>query len=106
MTSFDERERAFENKFSHDQETLFKINVRRARLLGLWAAEQMKLPATEADVYARHTVDADVEEAGVHDIIRKVHADLTGRGIDISLHRVEKEAEALLHIAREQVTRQ
>jgi hypothetical protein len=104
MTTFDERERAYENKFKHDQETLFKINIRRARLLGLWAAEQMKLPEAEAAAYAKQVVETDFEEAGAQDIIRKVHADLEKRGIDISQHRVEKEAEALLHVARDQIT--
>ena len=105
MTTFEERERAFENKFSHEQELLFKIQVRRARLLGLWAAEQMKFDKPEADAYARAIVDSDFEEVGVHDIVRRVCADLEHHGVDISRHRVEKEAEYLLVLARDQVTR-
>jgi hypothetical protein len=99
MTTFDEREQAFENKFKHDQETLFKIQMRRAKLLGLWAAEQMDFSRAEADAYARQVVDADFEEAGPQDIVRKVHRDLEARGIDISHHRVEKHAEVLLQVA-------
>jgi len=105
MTTFEERERAFENKFSHEQELLFKIQVRRARLLGLWAAEQMKFAEPEAAAYARAIVDADFEEVVVHDIVRRVCTDLEHHGIDISRHRVEKEAEHLLVLARDQVTR-
>ena len=103
MTTFDEREQAFENKFKHDQETLFKIQMRRAKLLGLWAAEQMGFSRAEADAYARQVVDADFEEAGPQDIVRKVHRDLEAKGIDISHHRVEKHAEALIQVATDQI---
>ncbi|UEM06059.1 DUF1476 domain-containing protein [Skermanella rosea] len=106
MTTFEERERAFENKFKHDEELLFKIQVRRAKLLGLWAAEQMKFEKPEADAYARAIVDADFEEAGPADIVRRVCTDLEQHGIDISRHRVEKEAEQLLQVARQQITTQ
>jgi hypothetical protein len=106
MTTFEERERAFENKFSHEQEVLFKIQVRRARLLGLWAAEQMKFNEAEATAYARAIVDADFEEAGPSDIVRRVCSDLESHGVDISRHRVEKEAELLLTLAHDQVKRE
>ena len=106
MTTFEERERAFENKFGHEQEVLFKIQVRRARLLGLWAAEQMKFGESEAMAYARSIVDADFEEAGSADIVRRVCTDLESHGIDISRHRVEKEAELLLTLAHDQVTKE
>ena len=39
--SFEDRERAFESKWAHDEELRFKIVARRNKLLGLWAAEQM-----------------------------------------------------------------
>jgi len=106
MTTFEERERAFENKFKHDQDLLFKIQVRRARLLGFWAAEQMKLEQAKAAAYAQALVAADFEEAGSDDIVRRVCADLEKQGIDISRHRVEKEAEHLFQIARDQITNQ
>jgi hypothetical protein len=106
MTTFEERERAFENKFSHEQEVLFKILVRRARLLGLWAAEQMKFNEAEATAYARAIVDADLEHTGPSDLIRHVCSDLESHGVDISRHRVEKEAELLLALAHDQVKRE
>jgi hypothetical protein len=106
MTTFEERERAFENKFSHEQEVLFKILVRRARLLGLWAADLMKFNEAEATAYAHAIVEADLQEAGPSDIVRRVCSDLESHGVDISRHRVEKEAELLLTLAHEQVKRQ
>jgi hypothetical protein len=82
MTTFNERERAFETKFAHDEEMRFKIIARRNRLLGQWAARQMGLSEAEADSYARDVVRSDFEEAGEHDVIRKVLGDLTAAGID------------------------
>jgi hypothetical protein len=82
MSTFDERESAFENKFAHDAEMSFKITARRNKLVGLWAAEQMGLTPEEADAYAKSVVQADFEEAGDEDVIRKLIGDLTSAGIE------------------------
>ncbi|MBP2312197.1 DUF1476 domain-containing protein [Azospirillum soli] len=103
MTTFDERERAFENKFQHDQDLLFRIRARRNRLAGLWAADLLGLTGADADAYARQIIDADVGASGPHDIRDRLAADLHARGIDISDHRVEKELAHLLDVARQQV---
>lgn len=83
MTSFDDRERAFEAKFAHDEEMQFRIIARRNKLLGLWAAEKMGLSDVEANAYAADVVRADFEEAGDEDVIRKVLGDLTGAGVAV-----------------------
>src|SRR5512139_946072 len=83
MTTFDDRERAEEAKFAHDEEMLFRISARRNKLLGLWAAEKMKLSPEEAESYAKGVVQADFEEAGDEDVIRKLLGDLVSAGIDI-----------------------
>jgi len=82
MTTFDDRERAFETKYSRDQEMQFRIVARRNKLLGLWAARQMGLTDAEADAYAKDVIRADFEEAGDEDVIRKVLGDLTSAGVD------------------------
>jgi hypothetical protein len=82
MTTFDDRERAFETKFAHDEEMRFRIIARRNRLLGAWAARQMGLSEAEAESYAKDVVRADFEEAGDHDVVRKVLGDLTAAGIE------------------------
>ena len=94
MTTFDDRERAFETKFAHDEEMKFRIAARRNKLLGQWAARQMGLTEAEADSYARDVVRADFEEAGDHDVIRKVLGDLTSAGVDCDETQV---SEALKH---------
>ena len=76
MTTFDDRENAFENKFAHDAEMQFKAEARRNKLLGLWAAELMGKSGDDAQAYAREVVKADFEEAGDEDVFRKVSADL------------------------------
>ena len=83
MTTFDNRENAFENKFAHDEEMLFRVTARRNKLVGLWAAEQMKLTPEESDSYAKSVVQADFEEAGDEDVVRKVLGDMTGAGVDV-----------------------
>jgi hypothetical protein len=82
MTTFDDRERAFETKFAHDEELRFRVIARRNRLLGQWAAKLMGLSDAEADAYAKDVIRADFEEAGDEDVIRKVLGDLTGAGVD------------------------
>ena len=83
MTTFDDRERAFENMYAHDQEMQFRIQARRNRLFGEWAAGKMGLTPEETDAYAKAVVQADFEESGDEDVIRKVLGDMTSAGIDI-----------------------
>jgi hypothetical protein len=83
MTSFDDRERAFEAKFAHDQEMAFRVVARRNRLMGEWAAAKMALTPAETDAYAKAVVQAEFEEAGDEDVVRKLLGDLTSAGVDV-----------------------
>ena len=94
MTSFEDRERAEEAKFAHDEEMLFRIQARRNRLLGEWAADIMDLSQAERDAYAKSVVQADFEEAGDEDVIRKLLGDLTAAGIETSEGEVRAALEA------------
>lgn len=104
MTTFDDREQAFENKFKHDEDLRFRILARRAKLIGLWAASHLGLAGAEADAYAKQVVEADFQEPGDRDLLQKVHQDFVRKGLDISEHRIEKEMEHLLLVAKEQVS--
>ena len=88
MTTFDDREMAFENKFAHDEELRFRTEARRNKLLGLWAASLMGKSAEDAAAYAKVLVAADVEEAGDEDVFRKVAADL-GAQADATTIRIK-----------------
>jgi hypothetical protein len=103
MTTFDDRERAFETKFARDEEMAFRITARRNRLLGQWAAAHMKLTAEETDSYAKSVVQADFEEAGDEDVIRKLLGDLTAAGIDIDDATIRRTIEEKSIEARRQL---
>ncbi|MBU2958109.1 DUF1476 domain-containing protein [Paracoccus sp. 1_MG-2023] len=79
MTTFDDRERAYESKFAHDAELRFKAEARRNRLLGEWAAELLGKTGDDARAYAMSVVTSDFEEPGEDDVFRKVAADLDGK---------------------------
>jgi hypothetical protein len=89
MTTFDKREEAFEQQFAHDEELKFKATARRNKLLGLWAAEKLKLSGAEADSYALSVVMADLE-AGEHDVARKIRKDFDAKGVDQSDHQIAR----------------
>lgn len=106
MTSFDEREKAFERKFAHDEELRFRATARRNKLFGLWAAEKMGISGAEADEYAKSVVKADFEEPGDEDVLRKVAGDFSAKGVDQSDHQLrrtlnEKMEEAVAQIETE-----
>ncbi len=90
MTQFNDRERAFEAKFAHDEEMQFRITARRNRLLGEWAARQMGLSDAESESYAKDVVRSDFEEAGEHDVIRKVLGDLTSAGVESDENQIRE----------------
>ncbi|MDP4031467.1 MAG: DUF1476 domain-containing protein [Pseudorhodobacter sp.] len=76
MTTFDDRENAFEAKYARDADMQFRAEARRNKLLGLWAAELLGKTGQDAADYALSVVQADFEEAGHEDVVRKVAADL------------------------------
>lgn len=94
MTDFKDRERGEEAKFAHDEEMLFRIQARRNRLLGQWAAERMGLSAAETESYAKGVVQADFEEAGDEDVIRKLLGDLVSAGVEADETEVRAALEA------------
>lgn len=102
MTTFDDRERAFENMYAHDQEMQFRIQARRNRLFGEWAAGKMGLTSEETDAYAKAVVQADFEESGDEDVIGKVLGDMTSAGIDIDESGVRAALEEQAITARRQ----
>lgn len=103
MTTFDERERAFENRFAHDAEKEFRIVARRNRLVGQWAAGLLGLNAAETEAYARAVVQADFEEAGDDDVARKIIGDLLKGGVETSDIAVRDAMARLLEEARAQI---
>ena len=100
MSTFDDRESAFENKYAHDAEMKFKANARGHKLLGLWAAEKLGKSGDEAAAYAKEVVISDLEEAGHEDVVRKVAGDL---GDKSSADEIRNKMTELLAVAKEQI---
>jgi len=103
MSSFDDRETSFENKFKHDKELEFKATARRNKLLGLWAAELLGISGAEAETYAKSVIRADLEKPGEQDVVDKVMADFKARGVELSEHRLKKRMAELMATAVAQV---
>ncbi|MBT9244101.1 DUF1476 domain-containing protein [Gemmobacter fulvus] len=100
MTSFDDREKAFESKFAHDAEMQFRAEARRNKLAGLWAADLLGKTGDAAAAYAMTVVEADFEEAGIEDVVRKLSADL---GDKASADAIRAKLIELLPIAKAQL---
>jgi hypothetical protein len=100
MTSFDDRENAFEAKFAHDADMQFRAEARRNKLLGLWAAGLMGKTGDDAAAYAMEVVNSDFEEAGIEDVVRKVAADMAGKA---SADDVRAKMAELLGLAKSQL---
>ncbi len=103
MTTFNDREKAFEDKYKHDQDLQFKVEVRRNKLLGLWVAEMLGLSGADAEAYAKEVVSADFEESGDADVVRKIQGDVQPKNIDLSEHRLRKKMDELVAVAKEQI---
>ena len=100
MTTFDERERAQEDAYQHEQELVFRQRNRRNKLFGLWIAEEhLGLGREAAADYAKAVVLADFDAPGSAAMLAKVRADLDQAGrtvpdevISTTLQRLEIEA--------------
>ncbi|SLN71590.1 DUF1476 domain-containing protein [Roseisalinus antarcticus] len=100
MTTFDDREHAFEAKYAHDAEMLFKAEARRNKLIGLWAAGLLGKEGADAEAYAVEVVKSDFEEAGHEDVVRKLTGDLGDKATEAEIRAkmVECMAEAKVQL--------
>ncbi len=103
MTTFNDREKGYENKFAHDEETAFKITARRNKLLGLWAAEKLGKNGADAEAYAKDVVASDFDRPGDDDVVDKLLADFSQAGLAITAADIKTEMERLMPIARSQI---
>jgi hypothetical protein len=102
MTSdtFNDREKAFENKFKLDEELHFKTHVRAAKMLGQWAAGQLGLKGKEAESYAEKILESDVEQANPAGLLRKVQRDLQAKGVMQSEHQLQTQLNTFVEQAK------
>jgi hypothetical protein len=93
MSTFDDREKGFEKKFAHDADLKFKAESRRNKAVAEWAAAKLGLAGAAVDDYVKAVRKADLEKGGDDDVLQKIKADLTGKGIaDADIRKVMDEA--------------
>ena len=106
MTTFNDREKAFEKKFEHDQDIQFKVTARKNKMLGLWAAGLLGKSGADAEAYAKEVVLADFEKPGDSDVIGKLMKDLAAAGKPMEEHTIRKHGERLMIEAKAQVMKE
>lgn len=106
MTTFDDRQQAFENKFKHDQDLQFKVTARRNKLVGQWVAAKFGLAGEAADAYAKEVVAADFDKPGDDDVIEKIQKDAGLRGVALSSAEIKAQLEHFMPIAKQQIMEQ
>ena len=104
MAGIEDREDAFERKYAHDQEIIFKVEARCCKLLGLWAAKQLELKNTDA--YAKEIVSLHTEKAGFDHVKNRILKDFAAKRLQISGHVFDRELEKLLAEAKKQIMQQ
>ncbi|EIM29423.1 DUF1476 domain-containing protein [Microvirga lotononidis] len=103
MTLFEDRERAFEQMFAHDEEARFRALARRNRLLGQWAATQLGLKGQKADDYVNEvgrSLVAQVVDAG---LVEKLRVDFEAGGVNLSEEQIRQKMAELMAVAVTQV---
>lgn len=103
MSSFDNRKDAFEGKYAHDQEMMFKAEARACKLFGLWLAAQLGLSGKDAETYAKEVVSANIDEPGFEDVKRKVTPDIEAKKLNISSHMIDAQMEKFMAEAKAQL---
>ena len=103
MTTFDERESAFEAKFAHDQDVQFRVFARRNHLLGIWAGEKLGKSGDALAEYSMSVVAADIEERGDEDVLRKVAGDFKSANLPVGEGEIRAKMDALLVAAKQHV---
>jgi hypothetical protein len=101
---FSDREKAFENKWAHDEALRFRVLARRNRLLGLWAAGEIGLRGSAAEDYAKDVVQAELTPAGDEAVFQKIRTDLAARKIARTDHLIRIKIEEFLAVAKREVT--
>lgn len=102
MTTFDEREKAFEAQLVHDEDLKFRITIRRNKHIGLWAAQKLGHAGDAAASYAAELVALELG-AGGDAIFGKVRADFDAAQVEISDQQIRREMLEFLAIATKEI---
>lgn len=101
--SFKKRGTSEEAKFKNESEIKFKIEARRNKMLGFWAAEKLGLSGDDSEAFAKKVVVSDLEESGFEDVVRMVSKNFSDGGVDIGDDVIRAEIQRLQAVAEEEV---
>lgn len=101
MTTFDEREKAFEKKFAMDQDLKFRAESRRNKMIAEWAAAKLGMTGAAVEDYVKAVRRADLQEKGDEDVFRKIRGDLDAKSVSASDIEIR---EAMLKFLEDAVT--
>ena len=102
MSSFDEREKSFEKKFFRDEELLFKVNAKRNKYLGEWAADKLSKVDNDKETYIQEVIKSDFAEPWDEDVFRKIQSDFKKASISISDSEIREQMSSLLERAKKE----
>ena len=103
MTTFDDRNKAFENKYAHDKEIDFKVQARTTKLLALWAAGLLGMTEADATHYATQMVETNLEKTGIEDVVKRIAMDFHAKDVRMTDRDIRDELERKQTLAREQL---
>ena len=100
MDKFNEREKSFEKKFVQDEELQFKVNAKRNKYLGEWAADKLGKIGNDKEAYVQEVIKSDFAEPGDEDVFRKIQSDFKKALINISDSEIREQMSSLLENAK------
>ena len=103
MSKFDEREKGFEKKFIRDEERQFKVNAKRNKYLGEWAAEKLGKSDIDKEAYIQEVIKSDFAEPGDEDVFRKIQGDFKKASIGIPDSKIREQMTSLLERAQKEL---
>ena len=102
---FEERERGYEAKWAHDEETHFRVLARRNNLVGHWAAGELGLLEAKADEYAMAVVHTGLIGKSSDPVFEKIQRDFDAKALSYSERTIHRKMEEFFHVASDEVAR-
>lgn len=100
MTTLDDRKKAQEDKYAHDEELRFKMRARGAKLFGQWVAEKIGIAP---DAYASELVGLTTSGKSSEDLVKKASADAKAKGKDLSNDLLHEKLNRCMAEAKDQL---
>lgn len=103
MSSFNERERGFEAKYTFDLEQDFRVETHLYKMLITWAGEKMGMSQQECEGYTRNIIGEVVANPRENGVVALLLADFGRKNIDITVSTLNAKLEELRPVARAEV---